>query len=64
VSTYRVGLIYTDMKNNIQKLMPIYQEAAILGVPLSENTEINVRSWHRAAVAALTTLDFNRLRDL
>jgi len=24
----------------------------------------NVRFWHRAAVAALTTLDFNRLRDL
>jgi hypothetical protein len=22
------------------------------------------RFWHRAAVAALTTLDFNRLRDL
>jgi hypothetical protein len=24
----------------------------------------NVRYWHRAAVAALTTLDFNRFRDL
>lgn len=45
MSTYRVGLIYTDMKNNIQKLMPIYQEAAILGVPLSEDRLSGPVSW-------------------
>lgn len=34
------------MKNNIQKSTPFYQETAISGVPLHENTDINVRSWH------------------
>jgi len=30
----------------------------------AKNQPLNVCSWHRAAVAALTSLDFNRLRDL
>lgn len=39
-----------DMKNNIQKSTPFDQEAAISGVPLPENTDINVRSWHGAGM--------------
>jgi len=31
---------------------------------IPESYQFNVRFWHRAAVAALTTLDFNRFRDL
>ncbi|HBR1414650.1 TPA: hypothetical protein L9L57_005690 [Klebsiella pneumoniae] len=38
------------MKNNIQKSTPFDQEAAISGVPLPENTDINVRSWHKADI--------------
>lgn len=36
----------------------------IYACSLSTYTIYNVRCWHRAAIAALTTLDFNRFRDL
>ncbi len=40
------------------------KEATDLRLELNLRSVNNVRIWHRAAVAALTVLDFNRFRDL
>lgn len=64
MSTYQVGLIYTDMKNNLQAITPFYQEAAISGVPLPDNIDINVRSWHAADKLTPLNVCFVREADV